>query len=76
MKEIKDIMMDLDSLSKKYSYNKFELALVLFLRGNVDNLDILSDEDLNYMRNCIDYSCSIMETELREEIDDILMGGV
>lgn len=67
--KIKDVMLELENVSKKYNYTDFELALVLYLRTDISNLDNINNDSLIKIADDIRYSDSLMSTDLRYDVD-------
>lgn len=67
--KIKDVMLELENVSKKYNYTDFELALVLYLRTDISNFDNISNDSLIKIADDIRYSDSLMSTDLRYDVD-------
>lgn len=69
--KIKEIINELDEIGKKYGYNNFEIALLIYLRGDIEIFDKLTNEDITYIKGIIDCVDSVLDIE-KCEIDEIL----
>ena len=74
MNNIKKLMIELETLSNKYDYKTFEVALILFLRSDVNILDSISSATIKRMLEKIDEYDSIMCDLLKDDIDELLEG--
>lgn len=68
--KIKEIINELDEISEKYDYNNFEVALLIYLRGDIEIVNRLTNEDLEELEDltCVD---SILDID-RDDVDEIL----
>lgn len=69
--KIKEIINELDEIGEKYDYNNFEVALLIYLRGDIEIFDKLTNEDITYIKGIIDCVDSVLDIE-KCEIDEIL----
>lgn len=69
--KIKEIINELDEIGKKYGYNNFEIALLIYLRGDIEIVNKLTNEDITYIKGIIDCVDSVLDIE-KCEIDEIL----
>lgn len=76
--KIKDVLQKLNDIASDYAI--FELALVLFLRADVDILDNdvfdanISDAKINELEKALSSYNSIFDIE-KEDVDNIIFGG-
>ena len=70
---IKEILLELEELSRKYNYQNVEVALALFLRADVYTLEhYITDNELEEIKDYIEQYDSLMCDELRKDIDFII----
>jgi hypothetical protein len=73
--KVLQIMDELEKLSE-HDYRTFELALVLFLRSDkneVKSKSHVTDKMLETIDKLIDESDTLMSDDLKEQVDDTLM---
>ncbi len=66
-------MESLETLSKD-NYRLFELALVLFLRADTENVKRLSEKDLEDINDEIKFSESLVQEDIRDFVDNKVWG--
>lgn len=68
--KIKEIINELNEISEKYDYNNFEVALLIYLRGDVEIVNKLTKKDIEKLEDltCAD---SILDID-RDDVDEIL----
>lgn len=72
-KNIKKIIEGLEDLSQSHFYKDFEIALVIYLRGNLFLLDnYINDGDIKEIEDKIEKYSSLMDTDLKDKIDNII----
>lgn len=69
--KIKEIINELDEIGKKYGYNNFEIALLIYLRGDVEIVNKLTKKDIEKLEDLTDYVDSILDID-RYDVDEIL----
>lgn len=72
-KDVLEIMESLETLSKD-NYRLFELALVLFLRADTENVKRLSEKDLEDINDEIKFSESLVQEDIRDFVDNKVWG--
>lgn len=68
---IENVIKDFEKTREKYGYNNFEIALLIYLRGDIEIFDKLTNEDITYIKGIIDCVDSVLDIE-KCEIDEIL----
>ena len=68
--KIKEIINELDEIGEKYDYNNFEVALLIYLRGDIEIVNKLTNKDIEKLEDltCVD---SILDID-RDDVDEIL----
>lgn len=68
--KIKEIINELDEIGEKYDYNNFEVALLIYLRGDIEIVNKLTKKDIEKLEDltCAD---SILDID-RDDVDEIL----
>lgn len=68
--KIKEIINELDEIGEKYDYNNFEVALLIYLRGDIEIVNKLTNKDIEKLEDltCVD---SILDID-RDDVDLIL----
>ena len=69
--KIKEIINELDEIGKKYGYNNFEIALLIYLRGDIEIVNKLTNKDIEKLEDLTDYVDSILDID-RYDVDEIL----
>lgn len=69
--KIKEIINELDEIGEKYGYNNFEIALLIYLRGDVEIVNKLTNRDIEKLEDLTDYVDSILDID-RDDVDEIL----
>lgn len=69
--KIKEIINELDEIGKKYGYNNFEIALLIYLRGDIEIVNKLTKKDIEKLEDLTDYVDSILDID-RDDVDLIL----
>lgn len=68
-KNVLEIMEKLEALSND-NYSLFELALVLFLRADTEEVKKLSEKDLEDINDEIKFSESLVQEDIRDFVDN------
>ena len=67
--KIEKIIDTLEDLGKKYDFRNLETAIVIWLRGNLENI---SDEELTELdKKIFDYDGSLLNDNIKELIDEL-----
>ena len=69
--KIKEIINELDEIGKKYGYNNFEIALLIYLRGDIEIVNKLTNKDIEKLEDLTDYVDSILDID-KDDVDEIL----
>lgn len=72
-KNVLEIMEKLEALSND-NYSLFELALVLFLRADTEEVKKLSEKDLKDINDEIKFSESLVQEDIRDFVDNKVWG--
>lgn len=72
-KNVLEIMEKLEALSND-NYSLFELALVLFLRADTEEVKKLSEKDLEDINDEIKFSESLVQEDIRDFVDNKVWG--
>lgn len=70
--KIKEFLKMLDKTDTKY-YKELEIAIILFLRSDLDTFDSISKKQINEIFELTDNYSSLLDID-KEEIDYILEG--
>lgn len=69
MEKIEKIIDTLENLGKKYDFRNLETAIVIYLRGELENI---SDEELEELdENIYNYDGSLLNEDIKEYIDSL-----
>lgn len=71
IKEYLTILNDLSNDLGIETYKELEIAILLFLRSDLEDFDYLTDNQLNRLYDLTDYGASLLDLE-KEEVDYIL----
>lgn len=69
--KIKEIINELDEIGEKYDYNNFEVALLIYLRGDIEIVNKLTNKDIEKLEDLTDCVDSILDID-RDDVDEIL----
>lgn len=69
--KIKGIINELDEIGKKYGYNNFEVALLIYLRGDIEIVSKLTNKDIEKLEDLTDCVDSILDID-KDDVDEIL----